>query len=185
MDEKLMEVLKERELLYDGKVVHLERWTVELPDGRPAIREVIQHVGAVAVVACDGDGMVSMVRQSRIALGRVMMEIPAGKLDNKGENRLEAAQRELLEETGITAANWRHLCDVITSPGFCDEKISLYLATDLSRGSARPDEDEFLDAFSLPYSELIRKIYRGEIQDQKSICALLMARPYLEAQGLI
>lgn len=181
----LMEIVQTKELIYPGKVVHLEKWQVTLPDGRSAMREIIQHVGAVAVVACDQDGRVATVEQCRVALGKVMEEIPAGKLDAKNEDHLLAAKRELQEETGFTASNWLHMTDVITTPGFCDEKISLYLATGLTRGDTHFDEDEFLDIHMTPYSKLMEKIYAGEIQDQKSVCALLMARPYLEKMHLI
>lgn len=184
-DSELMEIVKERELLYDGKVVHLEKWIVTLPDGREAVREVINHVGAVAVVACDDEGKVYLVRQCRVALGRVMREIPAGKLDAKSEDHLEAAKRELREETGLTAKNWRHLTDVVTSPGFCDETIALYLATGLTQGETHFDDDEFLNIERLPYKDAVKMIYDGVIHDQKSICALLMARPFLEEMKLI
>ncbi|HIS00007.1 MAG TPA: NUDIX hydrolase [Candidatus Excrementavichristensenella intestinipullorum] len=184
-DRELMETVKERELIYDGKVVHLEKWRVELPDGREADREIIQHVGAAAVVACDDQGRVFMVKQCRVALGRAMLEIPAGKLDSKGEDHLLAAQRELKEETGLTAREWIHMTDVITTPGFCDEQIALYLAAGLTQGNSHLDEDEFLNVYRVPYKELVEKIYRKEIHDQKTVCALLLARPFLEARNLI
>jgi len=181
----LMEIVKEKELIYPGRVVHLEKWKVQLPDGRMATREVVQHVGAVAVVACDEEGRVATVEQCRVALGRIMEEIPAGKLDSKQEDHLLAAQRELQEETGLTAKNWLHMTDVITTPGFCDESISLYLATGLTRGETHFDEDEFLNIHMTPYGQLMEKIYAGGLQDQKTVCALLMARPYLEKMHLI
>ena len=186
MEEKdLMEVVKERQLIYDGKVVHLEKWRVTLPDGREADREIIQHVGAVAVVACDGQGRVAMVRQCRVALGRVMLEVPAGKLDGKGEDHLLAARRELEEETGLSAQSWLHMTDVITTPGFCDEQIALYLATGLTQGRTHFDEDEFLNICRVPYGELVKMIYQKQIHDQKTVCALLLARPFLQEMKLI
>ncbi|MBR2572189.1 MAG: NUDIX hydrolase [Clostridia bacterium] len=179
------EEILNREVLYDGSVVHLEKWVVRLPDGKTALREIVQHVGAVAVVACDENGMISMVRQYRVAIGREMLEIPAGKLVSRQEDRLEAAQRELREETGLTAGKWTPLCEVITTPGFCDETIGMYLATDLTQGNAHPDEDEFLNACKMPAREVYAMIGRGEIHDAKSVCALLLARPHLAAAGYI
>lgn len=178
-DKDLMEKIISQEILYDGRIVHLENWKVELPDGGAAEREIIRHIGAVAVVAEDEEGRIAMVRQCRIALHKVLMEIPAGKLDSKEEDHLEAAKRELREETGFTANKWKLLTDGISTPGFCDEIISLYLAQDLTRGETQPDEDEFLDVSLISYDELEKRIYAGEIQDMKTITALLMAKPFL------
>ena len=103
------------------------------------------------------------------------MEIPAGKLDAPDEDRLLAAKRELHEETGLSAKTWDHLADIVTTPGFSNEKISLYLARDLERGEAAPDEDEFLNVVRLPFSEAVAAATRGEIADSKTVCALLLA----------
>ena len=178
--ENLMERITAREVIYDGSVVHLEKWKVELPDGREALREAVLHVGAVAIVAVDDQGRIAMVRQHRVVVGRVMMELPAGKLDQKGEDPLEAAKRELREETGLTAKVWTHMTDVITTPGFCDEQIALYLATDLVEGETDLDDDEFLCASRIPAQELFDMIYNKEICDGKTVCALLMAKPWIE-----
>lgn len=186
MDDKaLMETIVGREVLYDGKVVHLEKWDVRLPDGRMAVREAINHVGAVAVVACDAQGRIAMVRQCRVVLGRALDEIPAGKLDAKSEDHLLAAQRELMEETGLTARNWRHMTDLITTPGFCDEQIALYLATGLTEGKTHFDDDEFLAVSRVPAAELYEKIYAGQLNDGKTVCALLFAKALLEEMKLI
>lgn len=184
-DIKLAERLISTENLFDGHVVHLRRLTVELPNGKPATRELVRHVGAAAVVAVDKQGGVALVRQWRCAADRVMLEIPAGKLDNKGEDRLAAAQRELREETGMRAQNWVWLGDILTTPGFSDEMISLYLATELLQGEMQPDDDEFLGFEMVNLHDLYARIYRGEIHDGKTVCALLLARPRLEAMGLL
>ncbi|MDO4546913.1 MAG: NUDIX hydrolase [Clostridia bacterium] len=184
-DSELTEKIVSRQLIYDGAVVHLEKWRVELPNGREAVREAIYHVGAVAVVACDEGGNIAMVKQYRVVPGRLMLEIPAGKLDGKGEDHLLAAKRELSEETGLDAENWTHMTDVITTPGFCDERIALYLATGLRCGNNHPDEDEFLNAYFMPAKELYDMIYSKELCDAKSVCALLFARPLLAKMGLI
>lgn len=184
-DSDLSEKITSREVVYDGKVVHLEKWTVELPNGRQAVREAIFHVGAVAVVACDGEGRIYMVKQFRVVPGRVMLEIPAGKLDSREEDRLSAAKRELSEETGLSADNWTHMTDVITTPGFCDETISLYLATGLTKGKTHFDDDEFLNVCPMPAKEIYDMVYSGRLHDAKSVCSLLFARPMLIGMGLI
>ena len=101
------------------------------------------------------------------------MEIPAGKLDYKGEDRLEAAKRELREETGLTAEKWEHLTDIVTAPGFCDELISIYLATGLSSGEDEPDEDEFLNVEVMSFDDLLAQVMDGTIEDAKTVAATL------------
>ena len=161
--------------VFDGLILHIDHLTNELPDGRLAAREVARHVGASAVVPVDGEGNVYLVRQFRAPIDRVLLEVPAGKLDYKGEDRLEAAKRELEEETGLTAARWTHLTDIVTTPGFSDENISLYLARDLSQGQSHPDEDEFLNLVRMPLARLVEMIAAGEVTDAKTICAVLLA----------
>jgi len=184
-DEQLSEKVLAVEKIFDGHVVHLERATVELPNGRMSTREVVRHVGAAAVVAVDDLGRIAMVRQWRHALGRVLYEIPAGKLDSFGADRLEAAKRELREETGLTARHFRHLADIDTTAGFSDEVIGLYLATGLTQGESQPDEDEFLNVSFVDAKALIQRIYAGEIEDAKTICAVLLAQPILKEMGIL
>lgn len=185
MDENALRETKIKgETIYDGRVVHLEKWTVRLPDGREATREIIKHVGAVAVVACDAQGNLYMVRQWRAALEKTLLEIPAGKLDAKTEDHLEAAQRELKEETGLTARRWMKMADVVSTPGYCDEIITLYLATDLTAGETHFDADEFLHISRMPAPALYKMVYAGEIEDGKSVAALLLAKPLLEQMGV-
>ena len=111
----------------------------------------------------------------RAPIEQVLLEIPAGKLDAPDEDRLLAAKRELHEETGLVANRWDHLTDIVTTPGFSNEKISLYLARDLRRGEAAPDEDEFLNLVRMPFAEAVAAAVRGELADAKTICALLLA----------
>lgn len=175
-DERILETIVGRERVFDGLILHIDHLTAELPNGKLAKREVAVHVGASAVVPVDAEGYVYLVRQFRAPIGRVLLEIPAGKLDAPGEDRLLAARRELHEETGLTAQRWDWLSDIVTTPGFCDEKISLFLARDLSRGEAAPDEDEFLNLVRMPFEEACQAVARGEIDDAKTACALLIAR---------
>lgn len=141
----LKEVQTGSQEIYDGVIVHLYKDTVQLPNGNPATREVIRHIGAVAVVPVTDDGNVIVERQFRYPLHEVITEIPAGKLDSAAEDRLSAAQRELREETGYTADNWQELGDFHPTPAYCDENITLYLATGLHLGQRELDEDEFLN----------------------------------------
>ena len=170
------------EKVFDGALLHIEHWQVRLPDGRTALREIARHIGAVAVVPVDEDGYVTVVYQYRPAIGRVMLEIPAGKLDSADEDRLEAAQRELREETGLSAERMTHLTTLLTTPGFCTEKIAVYLAQGLSQGDTHPDEDEFLGLVRLPLEEAFEMVMRGEICDGKTICGLMMAREIVARQ---
>ena len=171
----LKEVQTGSQEIYDGVIVHLYKDTVQLPNGNPATREVIRHIGAVAVVPVTDDGNVIVERQFRYPLHEVITEIPAGKLDNAAEDRLSAAQRELREETGYTADNWQELGDFHPTPAYCDENITLYLATGLHLGQRELDEDEFLNVVAVPLEELVADIMAGRITDGKTQTAILKA----------
>ncbi|MBR1820284.1 MAG: NUDIX hydrolase [Clostridia bacterium] len=171
----IIETTVDSKRVFDGLILHIDHITNRLPNGKLAAREIARHVGASAVVPVDAEGNVWLVKQFRAPIDQVLLEIPAGKLDYKGEDRLKAAKRELQEETGLTAASWTHLSDIVTTPGFSDEKISLYLARDLSAGQSHPDEDEFLNVVRVPLAELVAMIMRGEVTDSKTICAVLLA----------
>lgn len=174
-EQGLRETPVSRERIFDGKVIDVEKWTVRLPDGALAPREIVLHRGAAAVVAVDDTGFVTLVRQHRVAVGEVTLEIPAGKLDAPGEDPLVCAKRELEEETGLRAQRWQPLTVLLTTPGFSSERIALYLATGLSAAKAHPDEDEFLDVVRMPLGEAIDRVMRGELCDGKSAVGLLMA----------
>ena len=171
----LKEVQTGSQEIYDGVIVHLYKDTVQLPNGNPATREVIRHIGAVAVVPVTDDGNVIVERQFRYPLNEVITEIPAGKLDSAAEDRLSAAQRELREETGYTADNWQELGDFHPTPAYCDENITLYLATGLHLGQRELDEDEFLNVVTVPLEELVADIMAGRITDGKTQTAILKA----------
>ena len=181
-DIDIIETPVSRARVFDGIIVHIDHAQYRLPNGAVKPREIAVHPGASAVVALDEDGNVTLVSQFRAALDRVMLEIPAGKLDAPGEDRLRAAQRELEEETGLRAARWTHLTDLATTPGFCDEVISLYLAEGLAQGETHPDDDEFLNIVQMPLTEACARVLAGEIQDSKTICGLMLAQRVLEAR---
>ena len=172
---ELVEKTKTSELIFDGKVVHLYKDTVELPDGGESMREYVKHLGAVCVIPITDEGEVILERQYRYAVGRVLVEIPAGKLDYAGEDMREAAIRELREETGATAEELIELGDYFGSPAIMGEHIKMYLARGLTFGENNLDEDEFLEVFRVPLKEAVDMVMRGEIPDGKTQCAILRA----------
>ena len=181
MYEDILEKLSDRRRVFDGAIIHVDHMTALLPNGKTALREVAVHMGASAVVPVDEEGSVYLVRQFRAPLEKVTLEIPAGKLDHPGENRLEAAQRELREETGFSADSWKKLTDLATTPGFCSEVIFIYLAQNLHSGKTDFDEDEFLNLVKMPLSQAVDQVIAGEICDSKTICGLLMAQRLIQA----
>lgn len=161
--------------IFDGRVVKLFVDEVELPDGQIARREIVRHPGAVCVVPLTDDGCVVMVRQFRYPFGEVLLEIPAGKLEI-GEDPLEAVKRELEEESGAVAGKIEHIGELYTTVAIFDEKIQVYLATDLTFINAHPDSDEFLETEKIPLNTLVDMVMRGEIKDAKTQIALLKAQ---------
>ncbi|MBQ8689802.1 MAG: NUDIX hydrolase [Clostridia bacterium] len=172
---KLEERFISREEIFDGKILKVVKDTVELPDGEEAFREMCLHVGGVCVLPLLSDGRVIMERQYRYPHGRIFFEIPAGKLNFKGEDPLEAGKRELREETGAIAEKYTFLGEIATTPALIDEKIFVYLAEDLTFGDRELDEDEFLDVELVPFRELYAMVMRGEIKDAKTQIAILKA----------
>ena len=154
-----------------------------LPGGVQVDLAVIRHPGASAIVALDSDPdlNVAILRQYRHAIGGWMWEIPAGGR-NAGEDALECARRELGEEASVAAARWDHLGSIITIPSFCDERIELYLARELSAGAGTLDHDEVIAVSRVPFEETFAMIGRGDIVDAKTIVALYRARDFLELE---
>lgn len=176
----LIEKTKESQLIFDGKVVHLFRDIVSLPDGGESVREYVKHIGAVCVVPITDNEEVILERQYRYAVDRVLVEIPAGKLDCAEEDPREAALRELREETGAIPTDLIDMGDYFGSPAIMGERIRMFLARGLSFGENDLDKDEFLEVFRLPLSEAIEMILRGEIPDGKTQTAILRAKLMLE-----
>ena len=177
---KLYDALKEtkvsREEIFNGYIVHLVRDTITLPNGAPATREVALHNGAVCVVPVTDEGEIIMERQFRYPFDEVIWEIPAGKLDKGETDHLEAAKRELREETGYTAEKYICIGDLYPSPAILSEKIRMYIATGLKKGEQELDEDEFLDVVKIPFAKVVQMILDGEIPDAKTQTAVLKAK---------
>ena len=165
-----------RELKFKGKIIDFYQDTMEIDGDHTVVWDFIKHKGAAAVVPVTEDGKILMVRQYRNALERYTLEIPAGGLNGANEPTREAAARELEEETGYVAGNLEWLITVRTTVAFCNEKIDIYLATDLSRGHQHLDEDEFINVEAYTVQELCDKILSGEIEDSKTIAAVMSYR---------
>lgn len=177
-DEHLTETTVEQRVLHRGRFITFRLDTIEDPQGKRHPREVVEHPGAVCVVPLHA-GHVLMVRQYRTPVAQVVLELPAGTLDRGPDGSTEdpgaAAARELAEETGHHAGSWRALGDFWTAPGFSDELMHLYLATDLRPldGYEGPDTDEYLDLVRLPWRDAVAMAERDEIHDAKSLVGLL------------
>ncbi len=175
-EQQLIETYKSGETVFDGKIIRLEHWQVELPNGKTALREVACHPGAAAVVALDEEENIILVHQYRAPVHRLTLEIPAGKLDSADEDPFLCAKRELSEETGFLADHWEKLTVLETTPGFCNERIHIYLATGLHVGDVHPDEDEFVATTRMPLSEAVSKVMDGTFRDGKTALAIMMAQ---------
>lgn len=167
---KFEEVTVKTESIYKGRIISLQVDTVTLPNGETATREIVKHPGAVAVIPLIEDKMI-VVEQYRKPLEKSQVEIPAGKLD-AGEEPLKAALRELEEETGYRSDHVKLVSSFYTSPGFADEIIHLYIAEDLVKGNANPDEDEFLECEAITLEQAQQYMREGRISDAKTIMAV-------------
>lgn len=160
--------------LYRGRIINLRRDRVLTAGKEEALREIVEHPGAVAILVLDREQRVLLVRQYRQAVSGIILEVPAGKLEAE-EEPLACARRELMEETGCRGGEWRELTWFYTSPGFCDEKIHLFLARGVSQGPPAPDGDEALEPLWLDLAAAQQELHRGRINDAKTIIALHFA----------
>lgn len=169
--------LKETQLssreVYKGVLLHAFSDEVMLPDGKTSVREVIRHPGAVCIVPLTENNEVITVSQYRYPHGKVLLEIPAGKLDSKDEDPLEAAKRELREETGAIASSMTELGLLYTTPAFVDEVIHMYLAQGLTFGAQELDDDENLEVNRIPLDTFADMILKGEVPDAKTQAAIM------------
>ena len=173
-DKNLVEKKISSAAIFDGVLLHVRKDEVELPNGHRATREWIEHPGASAIIPLLPDNQIILVRQFRYPVGKVTLEIPAGKLDVAGEDPIECAKRELSEETGYTAGKFWKLTTIATTVGFTDEYIHLYAATDLTAGKIHPDSDEFINAVKVPLTAAVQMVESGKIFDAKSAVAILL-----------
>ncbi len=180
VDDPLRETLVSSEVIRRSRILEFRVDTIEAADGSRSTRDIAGHPGGVCVVAIDADDRVLLVRQWRHAIGGPLLEIPAGTLDRHPDGSIEghagAAARELEEETGSRAGSWRYLGAFYTAPGFTNELMHLYLATDLTpagEGGLGPDEDERLELRPIPFAEALAMAERGDLRDAKSLIGLL------------
>lgn len=159
---------------YTGNIINVNKLTVELPNGKEATRDVVRHPGASVVVPMTDNGMLLMVTQFRKPCDMISLELPAGKLDS-GEDPENCAKRELHEETGFIAGKMVKAFEIHSSPGFSDEVLHMYVATNLTEGEACPDEDEFISCSRHSIADLISMVKKGEITDAKTIIGIFLA----------
>lgn len=173
LDDRLVEKVVRCDHEWDGKIFRVEHLLVELPDGTTGWREIVRHNGGAGVCVVK-DGKICLVRQYRVALGRMTLEIPAGKLD-PGEDAAICAARELTEETGLVAGRLELLAKTAGAPGFNDEKTRVFIAHDVVQEQARPDSDEFVDVVWVPVEDVVEAIRAGLIEDAKTVVSALAA----------
>lgn len=182
-DDELFEKFYEKTLssrnVFKGEILKVFYDKILLPNSKQATREKVSHPGAVAVVPINSSGEIILVKQFRYPIKKVLIEIPAGKLDNK-ELPVKCAQRELYEEVGAVDGKLTHLITINTSPGFSDEKMEIYLATGFKEIKNNPDTDEFLLVFRATMDECIKMIKEGIITDAKTVIGILCAKYLLD-----
>lgn len=172
------------EYIYKGKIINVRLDDAELPDGKTAKREIVEHPGGVCVAALTDQNEILMVRQFRYPYSEVILEIPAGKRNSPDEEPLLCGKRELKEETGAEAENFIFLGELYPTPGYCGEILYMYAATKLTFGDTNPDEDEFLEVMRIPLDKAVDMIMNNELKDAKTQAAILKLK-YLSDEGKI
>ncbi len=179
MNDKLSEKTISEKTIYEGLIFTVKQKKVLLPNNNEALRDLVVNPNAAAIVPVDKENNIIMVKQYRTSAEKIMLEIPAGKLD-EGETTLECAKRELKEETGYSAEKIDFLFAPMVSPGFSSERIHIFMATGLTPGNTAPDEDEFVETVKVNISEVINMIMSGEIEDGKTVSGVLAAARILK-----
>ncbi len=178
LDAALCEEVISETPVFDGRLMHVRRLEVRLPNGKTSTREMTRHCGASAIVTLDAENRVVLERQWRAPAGGAFWEIPAGKID-PGEEPWATARRELEEEAGLTARRWTYLGTIHNAIGYSDEHIEIYLARGLARGTAHLDDNEFLTLVTPTFDEALAMCRDGRITDVKTLAGLYWARDYL------
>lgn len=163
-----------RKVMYEGHAFNVEELQVKLPDSRQRAYDLVDHNDSVTIIPVDKNGYIWFVRQYRVGSEKTLLELPAGVMD-EGEKPEECAKREIREETGMSAAKFRHLISFYLAPGYCNEMNHVFLATNLSKSPLESDEDEFLEPVKIHRDEIKEIIRSGQLQDGKSIAALYAA----------
>lgn len=171
-NETLWEKTIKSETIYNGKVVHLRKDEVTLPDGKRSMREIIEHPGAVVILAESNQGKLIMVKQFRKAVEEVLLELPAGTVE-PSERMIACARRELEEETGYQAKSWEKIYDFYSTPGFCNEKLILYFARNLIKTKPNADHDEFIEVIEIDKEKTRSLLQKKQIRDAKTLIGIL------------
>ena len=172
------------QLVYEGAILNLRKDKVYVVGNKVSYREIVEHNGGVTLAAVTEDKKIVMVKQFRKSIERVILEVPAGKIE-KGEDPQETALRELKEETGYTAANITRLAEIYPSVGYSQELLHIYLCTGLTPGETEFDDNEALDIVEYDFMEMYDMVVSGQIDDGKTVAAVLLAKPQLEKEGLL
>ena len=184
MDKHLTETRIGGDIVYDGDFLKVQKDAVSLPDGSRSEREFIRHPGAVVILPVLDDGSILLERQYRYPLDQVFYEFPAGKID-AGEDHLDCAKRELREETGYTATDWRFVCTIHNAIAYSDEHLEIYLARGLIAGESALDEGEFLETMTASVDELLQWVREGKISDVKTVIGSFWLEKIISGQWVV